>query len=731
MRSRNVEEIRADGYGTEEDFARRRTARWLLGVMEQNAAVDAGFLRCLCWALGGLDGILKDVAEKAGKLRLARDAVTTLRELRGVREMQDHVLYACEELFSSNARLKALFLAVAADACRSRTAQATDDGLFATARRRLVEVFGLNEEGCVLCEFVFMIQQFPEVETYFEDDIKVFGFGARRLLARILELSVPELRRTVSELLRLGMVETAFGSALRITESVLAFWEPEEPDAQELFFRPLEGETLPLKDFHVPADHIRHVLRLLKRRGDEPVHVLLYGASGTGKTSLVRSLAAACGVKAWFVVSRERDGDAARRASLTACLHMASRHEGAFVVVDEAERLLDTDVSFGRDTKDKAWLNDFMECAGRRVIWITNEVEHLDPAVRRRFSFSIHFESLGVKERVAVWRQVMRRSGFVRRFSEPVMTELAVRYPVEAAVIQKAVSQSSGLCRTRKDFYASLDRILQAHVTLQADGNYRAASENREVGEFSLDGVCMEGDAAAFMERCRRMDAAMRGNARLRPGCATMLFYGPPGTGKTALAGYVAKTLGRACLSRRASDLMGPFVGLTEQNIAGAFREAEERGAVLVVDEADSFLFSREGARMSWESSMVNEFLTSLERCRTFCICTTNRREELDAAAMRRFSCKVAFRYAEVGQVRRLYEAMLAPLCEGELSEALLRRLMALKRLAPGDFHVVRMQHDPMIAEPGSVTHEALVAALEREVALKKERAPVRMGFMG
>ena len=98
---------------------------------------------------------------------------------------------------------------------------------------------------------------------------------------------------------------------------------------------------------------------------------------------------------------------------------------------------------------------------------------------------------------------------------------------------------------------------------------------------------------------------------------------------------------------------------------------------------------------------------------------------------MRRFSCKVAFRYAEVGQVRRLYEAMLAPLCEGELSEALLRRLMALKRLAPGDFHVVRMQHDPMIAEPGSVTHEALVAALEREVALKKERAPVRMGFMG
>ena len=104
-----------------------------------------------------------------------------------------------------------------------------------------------------------------------------------------------------------------------------------------------------------------------------------------------------------------------------------------------------------------------------------------------------------------------------------------------------------------------------------------------------------------------------------RPGLGTMLFYGPSGTGKTALARYIAKELGRECLLKRASDLLNPYLGMSEQNVAEAFREAERDGAVLVIDEADTFLFSRDTAQRSWETSLVNEFLTALEECRSFC----------------------------------------------------------------------------------------------------------------
>jgi SpoVK/Ycf46/Vps4 family AAA+-type ATPase len=116
-------------------------------------------------------------------------------------------------------------------------------------------------------------------------------------------------------------------------------------------------------------------------------------------------------------------------------------------------------------------------------------------------------------------------------------------------------------------------------------------------------------------------------NGRVRPGAGTMLFYGPPGTGKTALARYIAEVLERECIVKPVSELQSMWVGETEKNIARAFQQAEADGAVLVFDGADSFIYTRDTAQQSWETSQVNEFLTCLEECRGFCICTTNRRE--------------------------------------------------------------------------------------------------------
>lgn len=57
---------------------------------------------------------------------------------------------------------------------------------------------------------------------------------------------------------------------------------------------------------------------------------------------------------------------------------------------------------------------------------------------------------------------------------------------------------------------------------------------------------------------------------------ARLCFYGPPGTGKTAFAGWLAEQLGRPLHSKRVSDLVAPYVGQTEQNLAEAFRQAEK-----------------------------------------------------------------------------------------------------------------------------------------------------------
>ena len=56
----------------------------------------------------------------------------------------------------------------------------------------------------------------------------------------------------------------------------------------------------------------------------------------------------------------------------------------------------------------------------------------------------------------------------------------------------------------------------------------------------------------------------------------SLCLQGPPGTGKSAFARYLAERLGLEVLQKRASDLLSPWVGETEQRIADAFAEARE-----------------------------------------------------------------------------------------------------------------------------------------------------------
>ncbi len=140
--------------------------------------------------------------------------------------------------------------------------------------------------------------------------------------------------------------------------------------------------------------------------------------------------------------------------------------------------------------------------------------------------------------------------------------------------------------------------------------------------------------------------------------------------------------MGVPVLHKRASDLLNPFVGGTEQNIAGAFAEAREAQAFLVFDEADSLLLERANAMRSWEISQVNEMLTWMESHALPFACTTNLAERLDRASLRRFLVKLRFDWLTVPQARlafRQFFGLAAP-----------AGLDGLRTLTPADFALVR-----------------------------------------
>lgn len=139
--------------------------------------------------------------------------------------------------------------------------------------------------------------------------------------------------------------------------------------------------------------------------------------------------------------------------------------------------------------------------------------------------------------------------------------------------------------------------------------------------------------------------------------------------------------MGMPVLLKRASDLLGPYVGQSEQQIASAFSEARETTAFLILDEADSLLGDRRGAQRSWEVSQVNEMLTWMESHPFPFACTTNLIDRIDPASMRRFLIKARFSYLSPTQVRAAFVRFFGIEAPAEV--------VRLEQLTPADFAVV------------------------------------------
>jgi len=232
------------------------------------------------------------------------------------------------------------------------------------------------------------------------------------------------------------------------------------------------------------------------------------------------------------------------------------------------------------------------------------------------------------------------------------------------------------------------------------------------VGEYRLDVLNADCDLPTLCASLRES-----GEARL-------CLYGPPGTGKSAFGRYLAEALDRPLLVKRASDLGSKWAGETEKNMARMFAEARDEGAVLLLDEADSFLQGREGARQSWEVSQVNEMLTQMESFDGLFVASTNFMTAIDSAALRRFDLKIRFDYLKADQAWQLFGDLCAKL-QLATDEALRAPLARLTNLTPGDFaNVARQTRLSRLCSAAD-----LLARLQAECRVKPAQESRPIGF--
>ena len=460
-----------------------------------------------------------------------------------------------------------------------------------------------------------------------------------------------------------------------------------------------QNDKLTSKDFtYVEASEL--ALKLMNRaKKMKGFNILLYGASGTGKTSFAQVLARSAKLDLYPVDGDEDKGGESNRLKQFYCKQSLLKNiKNACVLVENGEDLL----SRSSTGDDKLKVNNLLENNDVPVIWTTNKIYRMDLACVRRFTLSVCFNNPPVQVRQKIWHRYLVENQIA--CSKEETSTLAKRYEIAPSIIV-------GAAQTARMAKGDINTVKEhLSFTAQALNNGHKQSEDIKSGQkFCPMLVNADIDLNALTGRLKEL-------GRLN---FSLCLYGASGTGKSAYARYLAEELGLNVFHHRASDLISCYVGETEQNIAKAFVQARENKSLLIFDEADTFLRDRASARYSWEISSVNEMLTWMESHPYPFICTTNLMDALDPASLRRFGFKVKYDFLTNEQVKEAFSYFFG-------LNVTVQQVGGLDKLAPGDFALVKNKAEIL---GKSRQFEAIKEMLETEQKLKHNAYGGAIGF--
>nr|WP_256735108.1 ATP-binding protein [Variovorax sp. dw_954] len=430
---------------------------------------------------------------------------------------------------------------------------------------------------------------------------------------------------------------------------------------------------------------LQGVLRSALRHGEPGVNILIYGAPGTGKTEYARQLvqeAEAQGFGIDDTDSQQRPASRDERLGSLRLSEIFAPQGHSVLVLDEAEDIFQSDYTsplrrlMGHREESKSWMNQRLESNRIPVIWISNQIDHIDPAYLRRFTYCLEFLVPPRAQRREIAREHLSHVGA----SDRLIDRAAGHPTLPAAVLASAArfATLSGAAPAQVD--NAIGQMLADH--LQAMGQPFKAAVVDSATRFDLAYLNVNGKTQPA--------PLIAGLAKL--GRGSVLLCGAPGTGKTQLASEIARALGRDLIYRTAADINSKWYGESERNVADLFTQCDPQGEVLFLDEADTLLGDRSSTGHRADQAVTAEFLRRVEAFEGVFICATNHANAFDPALMRRF----VFRLELLPLAHHQREALFIECLRGSSSQqdvvanpplaTQLARLRRLDQLTPGDF---------------------------------------------
>lgn len=463
-----------------------------------------------------------------------------------------------------------------------------------------------------------------------------------------------------------------------------------------------KNTELNLKNFSYvnEVDYILSILKNALKNKKKGINILLYGPPGTGKTELARVLVKCSKADGYEIAEidnninniNNKGSDCYGRRTLFAINRfILDQTKNSVLIFDEAEDYFRT-----KNVSDntKININKMLEENNTPTIWTTNSLGVMEESYIRRFTYVCNVEYMPKDVYLKIYKNLCDKYDIVENTD---VFDLCFENKASVGIIKKAfetykMTKSKNLKLLMDDIKNTLKGQSYGYfsckntITRPKNFDTKLLNTSDNLEQF-----------AANVKKIKRLDFSL-------------LLYGVSGSGKSYYAEYLAEQLGIPVIKKKASDLESCWVGETEKNIAKAFEEAKIEKAMLIIDEGDHFIADRSTSHYSWERSRTEEMLQQIEVHSYPVVFTTNLMENIDKAAMRRFTYKTKFDYLTIDQVKIAWKDYFP--------DAELPQDIYLSRLCPGDFATVYKK----ASFEGYLTDTSLLyAKLEEEMRTKKE----------
>jgi len=402
-----------------------------------------------------------------------------------------------------------------------------------------------------------------------------------------------------------------------------------------------------LTELHKLSDALQHLETFQLQGVDPPRGAVLWGPPGTGKTQIAKTLANESGVRCLL----RGPSDLGRTAESVRTLFNEARSKAPCILfIDEFEAVGKARTEGGRVEVVTELLSQMQGARKEAPVFVlgaTNYLETLDEALLSRFTYQIEVPNPGLEQREQLFGLFLGRTPHGDIDVAAVSAELARKGGgLAGRDINDVVVRASQSAAQRALRAGTPDKVTLTREDLLEEVADMVKSRSTAVDPTATWDTLVVSDKT--MQELKQLGAALRNmEDRLKQGVKPprgAILYGPPGTGKTQIAKTLANESGVQYEFKKASDLVGRYVGESIQKVEKLFANARKKAPCIVfVDEFEAVASKRGGNKGSeFKDEVVPQLLAEVDGAidtgrAVFLLAATNYLEYIDEAVLDRF----------------------------------------------------------------------------------------------